>query len=317
MNRRGQVLVVLLGGVLLSGLLWSCTSGTAGQHADELGEVTAVLDSAPGTVVVHVLRHERTTAWRVDDSGEAVEWIEGEVAAGTPQARQCQQDLCYRVPGDALRVEQSTDGGTTFGTVWEVSGEAYTRLGAKYPRLGDPAQHLSSRSLVVHAVPGGHVVFVADGRDGLLYRDVRGAWHRLGSPDSGEGCCYYEPPPSLAAPSLTGLPLLAGAGTAAVILLFGLVPTARRRAWRGLPVVAAIAALGGLNAGIAATLQDVGMFPGPMYSVPLILAVTAGGGIFAHRLATTDGAPLRRAGTEQAAQPDDAASPVDGDDPQP
>ncbi|MFF5225420.1 hypothetical protein [Dactylosporangium sp. NPDC000521] len=307
MHRRGQTLVVLVGGVLLSGLLWSCTSGTAGRRADELGEVTAVLDAAPGAVVVHVVRRGDTTAWRVEDSGEAVEWIEGDVAAGTPQARQCQQDLCYRVPGDALRVERSADGGTTFGTVWEVSGDAYTRLGARYPHLGDPARHLSSRSLVVHAVPGGHVVFVADGRDGLLYRDVRGAWHRLGSPDSGEGCCFYEPPPSLAAPSLTGLPPLVGAGVAAVILVLGLAPMVRRRAWRGLPVVAAVAALGGLNAGIAATLQGVGMFPGLMYSVPLVLAVTVCGGIFARRLATTGGAALPR----------DPEQPADGYDHQP
>src|SRR6476619_5488632 len=65
--------------------------------------------------------------------------------------------------------------------------------------LRQVGEHLSSRSIVVHAVEGGHVVFVANGRDGLLYRDVHGEWLRQGVPASGEGCCYWEAPLRLAA----------------------------------------------------------------------------------------------------------------------
>jgi hypothetical protein len=49
-----------------------------------------------------------------------------------------------------------------------------TRL---YPDLGDPADNLASRSVLLR--PDGSV-YVANGRDGLLRRDAGGRWERIG-----------------------------------------------------------------------------------------------------------------------------------------
>ncbi|MET7425523.1 hypothetical protein [Dactylosporangium sp. NPDC005555] len=294
MNRRGQVLIVVLVGGVVCVALWACVRGMA-LSALSVGEVTAVVEGdRPGTVVVETVREDRAAAWRVDDTGEVVEWLEGDGGgSGTPQSQHCQGDVCYRVAGDALRVEQSRDGGATFTPAWEVGGASYIGLSGEYPDLGDPALHLSSRSLVVHAVPGGHVIFVANGRDGLLFRDVHGDWQRRGVPDSGEGCCFYDPPARIGGSALTVLAVTVGAATATAILLTGLVTAARRRHWRELPVVAALAVAGGVGAGLVAPLADVGMFPGWMYSVPAVLAIAAGGCLLVRWLTTTALAPAR------------------------
>jgi hypothetical protein len=64
-----------------------------------------------------------------------------------------------------------------------------------YYLRGDPVVHVSSTSVVVLRAPDGHVVYVANGRDGLLFRDVSGRWQRLGFPvlnDAGE--VVFDPP---------------------------------------------------------------------------------------------------------------------------
>lgn len=267
--------------------LWALMRAGAAAAYRDSGEVTAVVDGdRPGTVVVRTWRDGRADLWLADDTGEPVDWLDPSApAGGAPQTRQCLGELCYRVPGGTLRVEQSTDGGATFATVWEVGGSRYTRLASAYPDLGDAGGHLSSLSLVVHAVPGGHVVFVANGRDGVLYRDVRGTWHRHGMPDSGEGCCFYDPPPRIGGDTERPDPTVpVGAAAAGAILLVGLAIAVRRRRWRALPVVATVAALGGVAAGTVAPLGDVGMFPGYFYSGPIVLGIVVGGSIAVNAL---------------------------------
>ncbi len=286
MNSRGQVgFVVALAAVAL-GVLWICSVQISAQQQAAVGEVTAVVDGdRAGTVVVHTVRHERAGAWRVADDGEVVEWIDDVAgAAGQPRTRQCAGRICYRVAGEGLRVEGSMDGGDTFSTAWELEGGAYTMLTANYPDLGDPSEHLSSRSLVVHPVSEReHVVFVANGRDGLLFRDVNDGWHRLGVPDAGEGCCFYAEPLSIdGGRGLARVAVPAGVVVGFVILLTGVVTSAVRQWWRAMPVVAVLAALGGVGTAVILPLDSVGMFPGWLYSVPTALAIVVGGSFLAN-----------------------------------
>jgi hypothetical protein len=62
-----------------------------------------------------------------------------------------------------------------------VSDRARARLAAdSYPELTDVSSWLSSRSLVVRsAAGGGHVVLVANGRDGLARRAPDSTWERV------------------------------------------------------------------------------------------------------------------------------------------
>lgn len=95
---------------------------------------------------------------------------------------------CYRVVPGHLRVEETVDGGVVWQTGWAVSDAARARLAAdSYPDLTDLTGWLSSRSLVVRqAAGGGHVVLVANGRDGLARRAPDGTWERIVFPADSE-----------------------------------------------------------------------------------------------------------------------------------
>ncbi|MBF9133477.1 hypothetical protein I0C86_31635 [Plantactinospora sp. S1510] len=86
---------------------------------------------------------------------------------------------CYRVVPGKLRVEETTDSGTTWRTGWAVSDEARRYLIRSYDDLGDPEVYLSSLALVVQPTRAGHVVVVANGRDGVAVREPDGRWTRV------------------------------------------------------------------------------------------------------------------------------------------
>ncbi len=111
----------------------------------------------------------------------------------TPRTVDCIVSECFRIVAGELSVERSADGGRTYTTVWSVTGPTYNALAHSYSALGDPAIHLSSRSLVALNGPRGIAVFVADGRDGVLYRNPAGQWRRLGVPTGGEGYYWAAP----------------------------------------------------------------------------------------------------------------------------
>ena len=278
MRTRWHVLAVL---VLLVGAclgLSFVTNDLRHQNVRAVDEVTAVVDSnRPGTVVARTSRHTLMTRWLVDDSGDVVDRASGtDEVAGGPQTQDCVGALCYRVATTAMRVEASGDGGKTYSIVWEIDGETYAMLAESYPEVGNPAEHLSSRSVAVHQVAGGHVVFVANGRDGLLYRDVRGTWHRLGTPASGEGCCYYEPPLRIASDRELVDPTAYAVGVVVVaILLSGGITALVRRTlrWTGGLAVIVLAALAAYGTVLANHFPTVGMFPGFVYGIPLMLAI--------------------------------------------
>ncbi|MFC6022296.1 hypothetical protein ACFP2T_39830 [Plantactinospora solaniradicis] len=120
--------------------------------------------------------------WRALDSAEetAFEAERSGLPAGTGQG--CvpgEPAHCYRVVPGKLRIQETTDSGTTWRTSWEVSDEARRYLSRSYDDLGDPAIYLSSVALVVQPTSAGHVVVVANGRDGVAVREPDGRWTRV------------------------------------------------------------------------------------------------------------------------------------------
>ncbi len=114
---------------------------------------------------------------------------------------------CYRVVPGHLRVEETVNGGQSWWIAWSVPDNERRRLGRCYQDLGEPAKHLSSRSLAVAAVPGGHAVVVANGRDGYAVRAPDGTWTRTGFGTTGT----TEPPDASGAPGTPADPGATGA----------------------------------------------------------------------------------------------------------
>lgn len=134
---------------------------------------------------------------------------------------------CYRsVPGH-LRVEQSTDGGATWGAAWQITDRQREVLSRSLDRGRDG--DLASRALAVQAVEGGHLVVVANGRDGVVVRDVTGRWIRYAVKPYSGATVVLAPPPTFAWGRLLPEAL---AAVAVGLLVFGIGawPAARRRA---------------------------------------------------------------------------------------
>ncbi|MFD9944581.1 hypothetical protein ACFWYW_48300 [Nonomuraea sp. NPDC059023] len=86
---------------------------------------------------------------------------------------------CYWVRGDGIRVMRSDDASVTWQPSWELSPGRLELLERSY------GERVSSVSLAVQATARGHVVVVANGRDGVAVRDESGRWTRLGYDPSG------------------------------------------------------------------------------------------------------------------------------------
>lgn len=204
-KRPLRAIVIVL--VLLSA---SCVGGCSAFQ--DTKAITAVQDGTlPGFVHVTEWQTGRGLIrpetggyeWVLDDRGKIVDPDRDAIyedQVGPERTEACAGDDCYRVVPGQLRVETRHGLTAGYAVAWQVTGDTYRQLAHDHHHLGDPAAQLSSRSVVAHEVAGGHVVFVANGRDGVLYRDVRGQWHRLGIPSGGEGR-YFEKPPRLATDS--------------------------------------------------------------------------------------------------------------------
>ncbi|GAA0985790.1 hypothetical protein GCM10009555_061870 [Acrocarpospora macrocephala] len=96
----------------------------------------------------------------------------------------CAVDRCYRIVPGRLKVEESANG--QWMTSWEISPSDQDRLTRAYPPdRPEDAVAAESLAIAVQSRPGGHVVVVANGADGIALRDVSGAWRRLGRTDYG------------------------------------------------------------------------------------------------------------------------------------
>ena len=138
-------------------------------------------------------------------------------------------NYCYRVVPGHLRVEETSDRGATWSISWQVPDDRRGYLARHYDGMGDIEDYLASRALTIHPVPGGHVVIVANGRDGYARRDVSGRWERIGFGSNGSaiGWGASDNPP----PVTGGLQVLRGELAAAFLIgLFAFGMGAWRRA---------------------------------------------------------------------------------------
>jgi hypothetical protein len=226
-----------------------------------------VAPDSGGAIVYVTSARGSLTQWELDDSAR----ILSATMAHTPPAprtEDCADSTCYRVLAP-YRVEESSDGGASFEPSYEVNGgdlEALTHdLG------GAPAP----AGVVVKPVAGGHVVFVAAGLDGVLYRGRDGQWLRMGVPRGGEGY-YWEPTARLASePAPPDPGPLVGLGVFVIIALAGLAAMAFRGAVRSrrMLVVLGLAAISGLLSWAASYFPDAGMFPGVLYAAGTIALI--------------------------------------------
>lgn len=87
--------------------------------------------------------------------------------------------VCYRVVPNRLAVE-SRSGDGPWQRVWGFSDAEFRTLERGYAH--EDSTWLGSEELTVLDVPSGHVVAVANGRDGFAIRDADGTWRRIGFP---------------------------------------------------------------------------------------------------------------------------------------
>ncbi|GAA4936441.1 hypothetical protein [Actinoplanes utahensis] len=122
------------------------------------------------------------TRWSASKDG-GVTWSdapEQTPAAPGPACTRSVPQVCYRVIEDGIGVLRS-DAGGPWTEDWVLTRLERITLNRAYrDTMGIDA--LTSQSIGVQDVPGGHVVVVANGRDGFAVRDVTGTWQRIGFP---------------------------------------------------------------------------------------------------------------------------------------
>ncbi|MBB2749086.1 UNVERIFIED_ORG: hypothetical protein FHR35_008998 [Microbispora rosea subsp. rosea] len=92
------------------------------------------------------------------------------------------------LPGHAGPAQGRADHGrgSDLTVAWEISRGRQDWLDRAYENpdpFGEHSDRATSVAVAVQAVPGGHVVAVANGTDGVVLRDVSGWWRRLGFPE--------------------------------------------------------------------------------------------------------------------------------------
>jgi hypothetical protein len=215
-RRRAGTLVAL---VLLPTATLAIAATSAPQYPDAV--TVQVLDGRFVVGEANAYHDSRAPdQWRISyDGGFVWHYLDSDERESVDEAsvprRGCVAEApthCYRVVPGHLRVEESLDGGGTWRVSWEITDEKRRPLAHRYDGLRDVDEYLSSRSLAVASVPGGHAVVVANGRDGYAVRDTAGQWFRIGfgSQVFDDGSLYTQSPPPLdrsikdAAPEIAG-----------------------------------------------------------------------------------------------------------------
>ncbi len=158
---------------------------------------------------------------------------------------------CYRVVPGRMAVEESVDGARTWRLTWEVSDGRRKFLSRQFNDITSARTDLSSAEVAVLPAAGGHLVFVANRRDGLAVRFADGTWQRVGTPVEA-GTPEVEP---LVAPGRHVALEFALAVTAVPVLAcVALLPVLTRRRWlaraaAGMSVLGLLVLLIGVAAG--------------------------------------------------------------------
>ncbi|WP_327000143.1 hypothetical protein OHA72_34075 [Dactylosporangium sp. NBC_01737] len=149
---------------------------------------------------------------------------------------------CYRVVPGRMAVEETVDGAGAWRLSWEVSEGRRQFLARQYNDITAIGVDLVSAELAVLPVAGGHIVLVANRRDGVAVRFADGTWQRVGTPVAA-GTTTVEP---LVAPGrhvLLEFALAATTGPVLVCLAVLPVLTRRRRLAAGAAGVAVLGLL--------------------------------------------------------------------------
>lgn len=319
--RAHPLAIVALAVLFLVPVAWLGADSTD----ESFPEAVSVIGS--GTQIVAVesngsgAEHRRVSAdggltWRNAAQGETAE--AGETAEPTQSCAPDKPEHCYRVVPGHLRVEETVNGGASWWIAWSVPDDERNRLARRYDDLGEPTKHLSSRSLAVVAVPGGHAVVVANGRDGYAVRAQDGRWSRTGFgttvDPSGEkvrpappidGRSARDAAPQMVAGLMAGLMVVAVAGCAAMwrvarwpamaalalVGVGGLLALAGGFGWRDtnavLPVLLLVVGLLAALAGaygvlvLATRRRAVRAVPAVLVGVVGVAVATADAGVFA------------------------------------
>jgi hypothetical protein len=290
-GRRASTLMALV-------LLPAATLAIAATSAPMAPPNAATVQVVDGRFVVGEGYGEtwESLSWKIsDDGGFGWRLLDPEESKSLPQdavpREGCVPDApehCYRVVPRHLRVEETLDGGRSWRVTWQVTDETRRRsLAHRYDDLGDVGEYLSSRSLAVAAVPGGHGVVVANGRDGYAVRDAAGLWHRIGFGASvSDGTRVDDLPPALRRSIVDVLPELFGwilIGLLAVTVVGCIALWRAGRRWPS-ALAASLWATGALLTMLGALeLRDgaddswpVGpIFPPLLLAVGMVLAVSA------------------------------------------
>lgn len=319
--RAHPLAIVALAVLFLVPVAWLGADSTD----ESFPEAVSVIGS--GTQIVAVEsngsggEHRRVSAdggltWRNAAQGETA--VAGETAEPTQSCAPDKPEHCYRVVPGHLRVEETVNGGASWWIAWSVPDDERNRLARRYDDLGEPTKHLSSRSLAVVAVPGGHAVVVANGRDGYAVRAQDGRWSRTGFgttvDPSGEkvrpappidGRSARDAAPQMVAGLMAGLMVVAVAGCAAMwrvarwpamaalalVGVGGLLALAGGFGWRDtnavLPVLLLVVGLLAALAGaygvlvLATRRRAVRAVPAVLVGVVGVAVATADAGVFA------------------------------------
>lgn len=171
--RRARLLVALPAAVL------AVTATAAPYDPPSAGHVEA----HDAVIVVYTNGYSRLGVATSDQGRTWHRWTSppSEKSSRTTACVPGEPRRCYRVVPPLLLVEQSDDAGATWTTAWQVPAARQHYLYRNLdPYEGDRTDRAQSMAVAVLPVPGGHLVAVANGRDGVALRDVAGRWHRLG-----------------------------------------------------------------------------------------------------------------------------------------
>ncbi|GAB3833792.1 DUF308 domain-containing protein [Dactylosporangium cerinum] len=158
---------------------------------------------------------------------------------------------CYRVVPGRMAVEETVDDGRTWRLSWEVSDGRREFLARQVDDLKSTRVDLVSAEVAVLPVTGGHLVLVANRRDGLAVRFADGTWQRVGVPAE-TGSPSVDP--LVGAGQHVWLEFALAGSAVPVLVCLALLPvlTRRRRlaaGAAGLTVLGSLALLFGVAAG--------------------------------------------------------------------
>ncbi|SFF86117.1 hypothetical protein SAMN05421541_12642 [Actinoplanes philippinensis] len=236
------------------------------------------------------------------DSAEPASWPQPApssepVSPQPPDQPVCSRDrVCYRVVEEELAVQSSTGGGPWTDS-WRVGEDQRQALLRDYGDI-EMVSMLSARKLAVQDVAGGHVVVVANDRDGFAVRDPAGRWTRIGFPafpDDVAPLPLSTSPHTLGRPlRITVIALLAGF----LLTVAGVVSLRRsggRRYWWLLPGIFPPAAVVLIPIAVIAWRSPASVLTPPSFVIPVLAVTAAASGVVIALSAAARHAPTSRA----------------------